>query len=58
MVRIYLTDRGADEAQWVREVFDQVDALGWGDIPQEERAQFAATFRKIIRNFEHREEIE
>lgn len=58
VVRIYLTDRGVREAQWVREVFDRVDAIGWGDIPQEEREQFMATFRKIIRNFEHREETE
>ena len=58
VVRIYLTDRGAEEAQWVREVFDRVDALGWGDIPPEEREQFMTTFRKIIRNFEHREETE
>lgn len=56
--RIYLTDRGMELAQWVQGIFDQVDALGWGDIPQEEREQCMATLRKVIRNFENREESE
>ena len=58
VVRIYLTERGAQEARWVQEVFDQVDAIGWGDIPQEEQEQFISTFRKIICNFENREGTE
>lgn len=56
--RIYLTDRGMELAQWVSQVCESVDQLGWGDIPQEEREQFMATFRKIIRNFENQEELE
>ena len=57
VVRIYLTERGMEEARWVQEVFDRVDAIGWGDIPQEEQEQFMKTFRKIISNFENREEL-
>lgn len=56
--RIYLTDRGLELAQWVQGICEDVDRLGWGDIPREEREQFMATFRKIIRNFETREESE
>ena len=57
VVRLYLTERGMEEARWVQEVFDRVDAIGWGDIPQEEQEQFMKTFRKIISNFENREEL-
>lgn len=52
---IFLTQKGKDTAEKVREICAGVDEKAWEGIPEAEKNTFLQTFRKIIVNLKGKE---